>query len=153
MREFETGATRDTDVNKPDYEGFLNPLVIESFGEYMNKHRVQADGTIRDSDNWQKGMPVEVYMKSMLRHVIDVWKKHRTGNYHYPELLDALNAVLFNTQGMMLEIIKEQECPSSKVFIVPSGDEPAVSIVEEDKPCTCKIGPGGICDNACNQPR
>ena len=27
-RVFETGATRDTDAGKPDYEGFLSPLVI-----------------------------------------------------------------------------------------------------------------------------
>ena len=57
VRVFDTGATRDQDTTKPDFEGFLSPFVIERFGEYMSKHRVQVDGSIRDSDNWQKGIP------------------------------------------------------------------------------------------------
>src|SRR5687768_4320669 len=35
MREFETGATRNLDNGKLDYEGFLSPLVMERFAEYM----------------------------------------------------------------------------------------------------------------------
>jgi len=57
MRTFGGGATRNSDQGKPDYEGFLSPLVIIRYGEYMTRHRVQADGNIRDSDNWQKGIP------------------------------------------------------------------------------------------------
>lgn len=33
MRKFETGATRDDDNTKSDYEGFFAPEVIERFGE------------------------------------------------------------------------------------------------------------------------
>ena len=29
LEHFETGATRDTNLNKPDYEGFLSPLVLK----------------------------------------------------------------------------------------------------------------------------
>src|SRR5580698_7792736 len=63
FRTFETGATRNLDASKYDYEGFLSPLVMERFGQYMHKHRVQADGSLRDSDNWQKGIPLQAYMK------------------------------------------------------------------------------------------
>ena len=52
MRHFKSGATRDSDETKIDFEGFMSPLVIERFGEYMTKHRIQADGGLRDSDNW-----------------------------------------------------------------------------------------------------
>ena len=52
MRNFDTGATRDTDKGKNDYEGFYSPLVVEAFGDYMTKHQLQADGKLRDSDNW-----------------------------------------------------------------------------------------------------
>ena len=54
IRKFETGATRDTDEGKLDFEGFFSPIVMERFAEYMNKHRRQSDGQLRDSDNWQK---------------------------------------------------------------------------------------------------
>lgn len=60
MREFRTGATRDNDEGKYDYEGFYHPLVVKRFGQYMDKHRKQADGKLRDSDNWQKGIPKEI---------------------------------------------------------------------------------------------
>lgn len=100
MRVFETGATRDQDENKYDYEGFLSPLVLRRFAEYMHKHRVQADGTLRASDNWQKGMPLDCYMKSGYRHFMDWWLGHR--GYDAGEDLDeALCALLFNVQGYL----------------------------------------------------
>lgn len=105
MRKFETGATRDTDINKPDYEGFLSPLVIERYGRYMNKHRKQADGKLRDSDNWQKGIPKEAYMKSAWRHFIDMWKEHR-GIITKDGIEEALCALLFNVSGYLHEHLK-----------------------------------------------
>ena len=54
MRTFDTGATRDSDNDKLDYEGFLSPLVLRRYAEYLHKHRKQSDGKIRTSDNWQK---------------------------------------------------------------------------------------------------
>jgi len=120
MRAFETGATRDLDLNKFDYEGFLSPLVVERFAAYMNEHRRQADGNLRDSDNWQKGMPTSVYMKSMWRHFMDVWKIHRSEhlapgvgargivNVTTKEKEDALCALLFNVQGYLLETMRNE---------------------------------------------
>ena len=67
IRTFNTGATRDSDEGKLDFEGFLSPLVIERYAEYLNAHRVQSDGKLRDSDNWQNGMGLSVYMKSLWR--------------------------------------------------------------------------------------
>ena len=77
MRYFETGATRNTDATSHDFEGFISPLVISRFGEYMHSHRQQADGKLRDSDNWQKGIPQDSYMKSGWRHFLDWWMGHR----------------------------------------------------------------------------
>ncbi|MFA5378845.1 MAG: hypothetical protein WC455_24040 [Dehalococcoidia bacterium] len=114
MREFNTGATRDTDNGKIDYDGFLSPLVIKRYGEYMNKNRVQADGKIRDSDNWQKGIPLCAYIKSLWRHFVDVWTLHRNeyngdANLTYAsvdELEEALCAVIFNASGYLHELLK-----------------------------------------------
>lgn len=108
MRNFDTGATRDVDTNKFDYEGFLHPSVLERYAEYMHKNRVQADGKIRDSDNWQKGMPKESYMKSMWRHFLDVWKAHR-GLPTKDSLEDALAALMFNVMGYLYETIRQRE--------------------------------------------
>jgi len=107
MREFETGATRDNDDTKNDYEGFLSPLVIEAYGNYMTKHRKQADGKLRDSDNWQKGMPKDCYMKSGWRHFMDWWKWHR-GIPAGEALIDALCALMFNVMGYLHETLKEK---------------------------------------------
>lgn len=107
MRSFDTGATRDTDAGKPDYEGFLSPLVIERYGEYMNQHRTQSDGALRDSDNWQKGIPMDAYMKSGWRHFFDWWKIHRSTTT--AELLEeALCALMFNVMGYLHEHLSEK---------------------------------------------
>jgi len=112
MRTFENGATRDDDSTKIDYEGFLSPLALLRYGKYMNKHRVQSDGETRDSDNWQRGIPVEAYMKSMLRHVMDLWLSHRdTEVYdkrdgHIVTKQEALCAILFNAFGYLHEVEK-----------------------------------------------
>ena len=122
MREFNTGATRDSDTNKNDYEGFYDPLVIQRFGDYMTKHRIQADGKLRDSDNWKKGIPKDAYIKSLWRHFLDFWAIHR-GYKRFDKqrneeltMEEALCAILFNVQGYLYEILKEKENP--RPFIV-----------------------------------
>lgn len=108
IRKFETGATRDNDQDKFDYEGFLSPLVIERFGQYMHKHRLQSDGNLRDSDNWQRGIPKDSYIKSGLRHIIDLWLLHRGYDSREPDIEEAICGVIFNMQGYLHEILKEK---------------------------------------------
>lgn len=104
VRQFDTGATRDLDDTKPDYEGFLSPLVIEAFGVYMTFNRHTAAG-LRDSDNWQKGIPLAQYMKSGLRHAIEWWKAHR-GFPTKEGIIWACLGLLFNVQGYLHEYLK-----------------------------------------------
>lgn len=111
MREFETGATRNVDHNKLDFEGFLAPSVLKRFAEYMHMNRVQADGKLRDSDNWQKGIPQDAYMKSGFRHFFEWWEIHRAagGYIDQPDALEeALCALLFNVQGYLFEHLKSK---------------------------------------------
>lgn len=102
VRTFPSGATRDTETDKLDYEAFLNPLVLQVYAEYMHEHRKRSDGSLRDGDDWQRGMPTEVYMKSLMRHVIDVWLAYRgygtAGAATYEKLLCA---VIFNAMGLL----------------------------------------------------
>ena len=110
-RNFETGAYRDTDEGKYDYEGFLSPLVLERYAEYMNKHRLQSDGRMRDSDNWQAGIPKKEYMKSGWRHFFDWWKEHRGVQTQdsCEGVEDALCALIFNSMGYLHEVLKEKD--------------------------------------------
>ena len=101
IRTFDTGATRDLDTDKLDYEGFLAPIVLERFAQYMHQHRQTAAGW-RDSDNWQKGIPIAQYVKSLLRHVMTVWLAHRRGE---PLPQEELCAMLFNAQGLLFEVL------------------------------------------------
>jgi len=112
MRSFDSGATRSSEEGKYDYEGFLSPRVLERYAQYMNENRVQADGVIRDSDNWQKGMGLNVFMKSLWRHFMSLWKLHR--GIKDPDTIEgALCALLFNVMGYMHEVLvaKESKTP------------------------------------------
>ena len=105
VRQFDTGANRDVDTGKYDYEGFLSPLVIEAFGAYMHFNRQLKDGSFRDSDNWQNGIPLDVYNKSGWRHFFDWWREHR-GLPTKEGLVWACCALLFNVQGYLHESLK-----------------------------------------------
>jgi hypothetical protein len=111
IRKFDTGATRDTDKNKADYEGFLSPLVIKRFGEYMNRHRLQPDGQLRESDNWTKGIPRKQYVKSLIRHLVDVWLINRDfkDKARTQDMEEALCAVMFNSMGLLYEILLKRD--------------------------------------------
>ena len=118
VRKFDSGATRDTDNGKFDYEGFLSPLVIEAYGEYMHRHRIQSDGTLRDSDNWQNLFGenhCSVCMKSLWRHFLDLWFLHRgyertdSKDGHKITKKEACCAILFNVQAYLFKILKESK--------------------------------------------
>jgi len=117
MRNFNTGATRDSDLGKNDYEGFFSPLVIQRFGDYMTLHRKQADGKLRDSDNWQKGFGDNHYavcMKSLWRHFLDLWFLHRgykrydIKDGHEITIDEAICALLFNGMAYLYKFLNDK---------------------------------------------
>jgi hypothetical protein len=110
IRKFATGATRDSDENKLEPWGFTSPLVEKAFSEYMDDHRKQSDGSLRDSNNWKKGIPLDAYWHSLSRHVLDfrlLWDQ-------FPEeaaakdMIEALCAVKFNVDGLLHELLVEE---------------------------------------------
>ena len=140
IRKFDTGATRDTEAGKNDYEGYLSPLALFAFGNYMTKHRRQPDGSLRDSDNWQKGISLSCYMKSLWRHLHDLWSLHRDyqvykervnneevthvqrdGPVHpgWVEVTveDACCAIWFNVQGYLHEYLKQRDASHPKTEV------------------------------------
>lgn len=112
VRSFSTGATRSADTGRYDPEAFLSPIVVERFCEYMNKHRMQPDGTLRAGDNWQKGIPTETYLKGAWRHLLHLWTRRR--GYVVQDPLAAasaeedLCAIMFNVHGLLFELLKDQ---------------------------------------------
>ena len=113
MRTFETGATRDKDDHKNDYEGFLSPLVLRAYGDYMQRHRVQADGGLRASDNWQRGMGKDTFAKSLWRHFLDFFTIHRGWaaiDFDGKSVTnkEALCGILFNAMGYLHEMLVEE---------------------------------------------
>lgn len=107
MRTFESGATRDSDQEKLDYEAFNSPLVDRRYAEYMHAHRKQADGTLRPGDNWQLGIPEDVYMKSLCRHVTELRLIH-DGWDPEGDMEDKLCAIIFNAKGRLFEILAKK---------------------------------------------
>jgi hypothetical protein len=113
MAQFETGANRTADTGKLDYEGGLSPIVLKRYMEYMTKHRQLPNGKTREADNWQLGIPIKNYMKSLYRHFMDVhmiydgYKAFEHGQEINIE--EALCAVLFNSMGMLHETLKAKE--------------------------------------------
>lgn len=110
MRTFKTWATRNSDKDKLDYSWFLSTIVIESYAKYMHKNRLQADGNMRDSDNWKQWIDKKAYMQSMFRHFMDV----RTLHEHDMEererydgevvnMEESLNWLLFNVMWYLYE--------------------------------------------------
>jgi hypothetical protein len=80
----------------------------------MHKHRLQKDGKLRDSDNWQKGIPLATYMKSLWRHFFDFWSLHRgisrvcSDDGHELDSVEAGCSILFNVMGYLHETIKAE---------------------------------------------
>lgn len=117
IRKFESGATRDTETGKLDYEAFMSPLVIQAYARYLHKHRFQSDGNIRDGDNWQKmfgDKHYDVCIKSLFRHFMDAWLIHdgfmpRIEKGEVVTIDDALAGIIFNAMAYWFKILKDRE--------------------------------------------
>lgn len=132
MRKFDSGAVRSSNAGKNEYYGYRHPLVEKSFGDYMRKHQIQEDGKERKANNWWGGWDKEVSLQSMIRHMEDLTALHAGYNvykiytkegektvYSKKEIFtfskcikvteeDCLNAVKFNSNAYLLEVLKEK---------------------------------------------
>ena len=113
IREFDTGATRDTSEGKLEYARFMSPIVLKRYAEYMDLHRKQSDGNLREPDNWMNlfGYKHEdVCMDSLWRHLMDVWLINKGfANEAREDIESALCAMLFNTQAWLFKVLKDKQ--------------------------------------------
>lgn len=114
IRKFDSGATRDTSEGKLDYRKALSPIVLQRYVQYLNAHRKQPDGSMRDFDNWKMGIPIEAYFEGLGRHDMATWLLHdgfpAEDNHGPVSLEDCLCAIIFNSSGWLHEILKEKIC-------------------------------------------
>lgn len=115
VREFDSGASRNAVEGKLAYEGFLSFRVLQRFAIYMHKHRYLEDGSLRNADNWQRGIPRDVYMDSAWRHFMALWAHHRGEEDHLINnegLEDALCGLMFNIMGYLHEMLRTDDIVS-----------------------------------------
>lgn len=109
VRIFDTGATRSPQGDKLQYEGYLNPLVLKRYAEYMQKHQTQSDGTRRSADNWQKNIDIESLCDSKVRHDMDSWLYFRGySSETSEEIEDTLCACIFNTMAILKQVLEKR---------------------------------------------
>jgi len=125
-RQFPTGATRDTDNEKFDYEAFLSPLVLYRYGQFMHSKRKMPDGTTRSGDNWQKGIPLPEYIKSLYRHMVNLHLHiDGYGDLATEDIQTTFCAIMFNAMGGLFETMKGERKtyadPSSPLLEIPDG--------------------------------
>jgi len=121
IRQFETGATRDTNIGKPSYVKGLSPIVLQRYVKYLGEHRIQPDGNLRDFDNWKLGIDEDTYLDGLGRHFLAAWLLHdgfSASDNHGPVTLeDSLCAIIFGASGWLHEILKkEEQKPKNKSY-------------------------------------
>jgi hypothetical protein len=97
FHEFDSGAHRDVQEDKPDLLECLSPLAIWRYGQYM----AQASKKY-GPDNWTKGIPRESYLRSLERHLLQLKMMYKYGYTQEPGV-DHAAAILFNIQGFLHE--------------------------------------------------
>lgn len=103
-------ATRDTDKGKKDYAGFYDRAVIEAFADYMLKHQLQADGSMRESDNWKAYFGenhLDICFKSGFRHFMDWWAEH-DGAESRDGIDEAICGLMFNVMAYYSKVLKKR---------------------------------------------
>lgn len=158
MRQFETGATRDTDDHKLHFDQCFSSLVMREYAAFILKHGYQADGTRRPDNNWKKGIPTESYFSSMFRHFMDIYlHKEGNGKMAVEPLRDALCALMFNTMGYLYEVIqKEEEIERVQRSIVSFEDAMKESIAVHNGLLNTHVGAGEpeepVCSDGLKEP-
>lgn len=80
VREFESGAKRDSNEGKPRPD-LISPYMLEALG------KVLAKGAKNYGErNWEKGMPEGVFKESAARHYV-AWMMNKEDEDHAAQLI------------------------------------------------------------------
>jgi hypothetical protein len=105
ITKFKTGAIRDTQNNKEDYIETISWIALKKYAQYMTTKKSKYG-----SGNFKKGIPIESYEKSLVRHIQKyLANKYELANEEPNE--DHVSAIIFNALG----ILHEQEVINRKL--------------------------------------
>jgi hypothetical protein len=95
ITQFKTGAIRDSQEGKTDYNETISWTALNRYARYMTGKKAKYG-----AGNFKKGIETWSYVQSMLRHV-DKWMRntYEEGNDEKDE--DHLSAIVFNVFGIM----------------------------------------------------
>lgn len=97
ITKFKTGAIRDTQTDKEDYIETISWRAFKRYAKYMTGKKSKYG-----SGNFKKGIPIESYEASLVRHVQKYLEnKYEGGAVEKEE--DHLSAIVFNCFGIMHE--------------------------------------------------
>ncbi len=97
ITKWKTGAIRDTQEGKPDFIETISFTALHRFAVYMTGKKKKYG-----SGNFKKGIPIESYEKSLMRH-IDKYMRNKFENGKDELNEDHLAAMIFNIFGIMHE--------------------------------------------------
>lgn len=102
-RHFDTGAARDSEDGKEDYIETISWATMKRYAEYMTGKKKKYGEW-----NWKKGIPIDSYERSLVRHLQKYLEnKYEGGTVETEE--DHLSAMLFNVFGIMYEESKKHK--------------------------------------------
>lgn len=94
---FKTGAVREDKEGKPDFVETISFTALHRYAQYMTAKQAQYG-----KGNFKKGIPIESYEKSLMRHIDKYFRnKYENGSDEPNE--DHLAAIVFNALGIMHE--------------------------------------------------
>ena len=100
-RKFNTGAQRDVVDGKGRYD-LISPIMIERLAKLLQR------GAEKYNDrNWEKGMPLSVYMDSGMRHLFKFLEGHRDEE-HLIAAIWNLQALLHIEEMVMRGVLSEE---------------------------------------------
>lgn len=97
ITKFNTGAIRDSQEGKEDYIETISWRAFKRYAQYMTGKKAKYG-----AGNFKKGIPIESYEKSLVRHLQKYLEnKYEGGTIEKDE--DHLSAMVFNIFGIMHE--------------------------------------------------
>lgn len=102
-RLFKTGAMRDKDDTKEDYIETISWSAFKRYAQYMTGKKARYG-----QGNFKKGIPIESYEQSLVRHLQKYLTNKYEGGTDEPNE-DHLAAILFNTFGIMHEEVTHRQ--------------------------------------------
>jgi hypothetical protein len=97
IRKFKSGAIRDNEDQKEDYIETISWSAMKRYAKFMTAMKSKYG-----EGNFKKGIPIDAYERSLLRHIQKYLENKYEGGQVEKEL-DHLSAILFNCFGIIHE--------------------------------------------------